>query len=226
MAKGILGKKIGMTQIFSPEGRIIPVTVVEAGPCTVVQKKTTATDGYEAIQLGFGKKKVSMYDDNDKNKKPTKGHFANKPMKGHFSKAGVNPCRFIKEIRLDSNENYELGQVIKADIFAEGEYVDVVGTSKGKGFAGVIKRWNFNRAAMTHGSMYHRRTGSMGATDPARVFKGRKLPGRLGGERTTIQGLQVVKVDPERNLLLIKGAIPGAEGAFIVIKNTVIRAKQ
>jgi len=211
MAKGILGRKIGMTQIFSPEGRIIPVTVVEAGPCTVVQKKTTATDGYEAIQLGFAEKKERL---------------VNKPMKGHFSKTGAKPCRFVKEIRLDINENYELGQVLKADIFTEGEYVDVIGTSKGKGFAGVIKRWNFNRAAMTHGSMYHRRTGSLGATDPARVFKGRKMPGRLGSERTTIQGLQVVKVDSERNLLLIKGAIPGADGGFVVVKNTVKRAKQ
>ncbi|HEY8463931.1 MAG TPA: 50S ribosomal protein L3 [Bacillota bacterium] len=211
MAKGILGKKVGMTQIFTPEGKAVPVTVVEAGPCVVVQKKTVTTDGYEAIQLGFGEKKERL---------------TNKPMKGHFSKANVKPYRFLHEIRVDSGENYNLGQEIKADVFKEGEWVDVTGTSKGKGFAGVIKRWNFNRAAMTHGSMYHRRPGSLGATDPARVFKGRKLPGRLGGEKVTTQGLQVVKVDSERNLLLIKGAVPGANGGFLVIKKTVKRAKQ
>lgn len=211
MAKGILGKKIGMTQVFTPEGRAVPVTVVEAGPCVVVQKKTATTDGYDAIQLGFSEKKE---------------HLVNKPMKGHFSKASVKPRRFLHEIKLAADDNYSLGQEVKADIFSEGEWVDVTGTSKGKGFAGVIKRWNFNRAPMAHGSMYHRRPGSLGATDPARVFKGRKMPGRLGGDQTTIQGLQVVKVDPERNLLLIKGAIPGANGAFVVVKKTVKRAKQ
>jgi large subunit ribosomal protein L3 len=211
MANGILGKKIGMTQIFSPEGRAVPVTVVEAGPCVVVQKKIVTTDGYEAIQLGFCEKKE---------------HLTNKPMKGHFNKAGVKPYRFLHEIKMSAAENYNLGQEIKADIFKEGEWVDVTGTSKGKGFAGVIKRWNFNRASMTHGSMYHRRPGSLGATDPARVFKGRKMPGRLGGEKTTIQGLQVVRVDADRNLLLIKGAIPGANGAYVVVKKTVKRAKQ
>ena len=210
MAKGILGKKIGMTQIFN-EGRAIPVTVIEAGPCVVVQKKTTATDGYEAIQLGFGDKKERL---------------VNKPMQGHFTKAGVKPIRFLREIRIDANENYDLGQEVKADIFNQGEYVDVTGTSKGKGFAGVIKRWNFNRAPMAHGSMYHRRPGSLCATDPARVFKGRKLPGRLGGVRTTTQGLQVAKVDLERNLLLIKGAVPGANGSFVIVRKTVKRAKQ
>lgn len=210
MAKGILGRKVGMTQIFNPEGRAIPVTVIEAGPCVIIQKKSIATDGYEAIQLGFAEKKERL---------------VNKPMKGHFNKAGVKPLRFIHEIRVDSGEKYDLGQEIKADVFNEGEFVDITGTSKGKGFAGVIKRWNFNRAAMTHGSMYHRRSGSLGATDPARVFKGRKLPGRLGGEKTTIQGLQVAKVDPERNLLLIKGSIPGANGSFVVVKETVVRAK-
>ena len=211
MAKGILGKKIGMTQIFNSEGRAVPVTVIEAGPCVVVQKKSAATDGYDAVQLGFAAKKEGL---------------TNKPMKGHFNKAGVKPLRFLHEIRVDSGENYDLGQEIKADVFSEGEFVDVSGTSKGKGFAGVIKRWNFNRAAMTHGSMYHRRSGSLGATDPARVFKGRKLPGRLGGVKTTVQGLQVAKVDPERNLLLVRGAIPGANGSFVVVKKTVVRAKQ
>jgi large subunit ribosomal protein L3 len=211
MAKGILGKKIGMTQIFGKEGQAYPVSVVEAGPCVVVQKKSVANDGYEAIQLGFSEKKERL---------------VNKPMKGHFAKAGVKPQRFLKEIKIDAGETYDLGQEIRVDIFNEGEYVDVVGTSKGKGFAGVIKRWNFNRAAMTHGSMYHRRTGSLGATDPARVFKGRKLPGRMGGVQTTIQGLQIVKVDTDRNLLLIKGAIPGPNNAFVVVQKTVKRAKQ
>jgi large subunit ribosomal protein L3 len=211
MANGILGKKIGMTQIFSPAGQAVPVTVVEAGPCVVVQKKTVATDGYDAIQLGFAEKKE---------------HLTNKPMKGHFGKAGVKPYRFLHEMKIVSAEQFNPGQEIKADIFKEGEWVDVTGTSKGKGFAGVIKRWNFNRASMTHGSMYHRRPGSLGATDPARVFKGRKMPGRLGGEQVTIQGLQVVKVDADRNLLLIKGAIPGANGAYVVVKKTVKRAKQ
>jgi large subunit ribosomal protein L3 len=211
MAKGILGKKIGMTQIFSPEGKAVPVTVIEAGPCVIIQKKAVATDGYEAIQLGFGAKKERL---------------VNKPMKGHFNKAGVKMCRFLHELKVAAGANYNLGQEIKADVFKEGDWVDVTGTSKGKGFAGVIKRWNFNRASMTHGSMYHRRPGSLGATDPARVFKGRKMPGRLGGERVTIQGLQVVKVDAERNLLLVKGAIPGANGGYVVIKSTVKRAKQ
>lgn len=211
MAKGILGKKIGMTQIFSPEGRAVPVTVVEAGPCVVVQKKMVATDGYDAVQLAFDEKKERL---------------TTKPMRGHFRKAGVKNFRLVREIELAGDEQFDLGQEVKADIFNVGEWVDVTGTSKGKGFAGVIKRWNFNRAPMGHGSMYHRRPGSLGATDPARVFKGRKMPGRMGGERTTIQGLQVVKVDPERNLLLIKGAIPGAKGAYVMINKTVKRAKQ
>jgi large subunit ribosomal protein L3 len=211
MAKGILGKKIGMTQIFVSDGQAVPVTVLEAGPCVVIQKKTVATDGYEAVQLGFSEKKERL---------------SNKPMKGHFNKAGMKPFKFLKELRVDTNENFELGQVLKADVFNEGEFVDVTGTSKGKGFAGVIKRWNFNRASMTHGSMYHRRTGSLGATDPARVFKGRKLPGRMGGVQTTIQGLKIIRVDSERNLLLIKGAIPGPNGAFVVVKKTVKAAKQ
>lgn len=210
MAKGILGKKIGMTQIFK-DGRAVPVTVIEAGPCVVIQKKTASNDGYEAVQLGFGEKKERL---------------VNQPMQGHFKKAGVKPFKYLQELRLDSGENFDLGQEIKADIFDEGEYVDVTGTTKGKGFAGVIKRWNFNRAPMAHGSMYHRRPGSLCATDPARVFKGRLLPGRLGGERVTIQGLQIAKVDADRNLLLIKGAIPGANGGFVIVKKTVKRAKQ
>lgn len=211
MAKGLLGKKIGMTQIFSPEGRAIPVTVIEAGPCVVVQKKTTEVDGYEAVQLGFGEKRERL--------------FA-KPIKGHFAKAGLKPLRILREVAVEDGETYEVGQVLKADLFKEGEYVDVVGTSKGKGFAGVIKRHNFTRAAMSHGSMYHRRSGSLNATDPARVFKGRRLPGRMGGNRVTIQGLEVVKVDAERNVLLVKGSIPGHRGTMVMIKKTVKRAKQ
>jgi large subunit ribosomal protein L3 len=211
MAKGILGKKVGMTQVFVTDGKAVPVTVLEAGPCVVIQKKTVATDGYDAIQLGFGEQKERL---------------SNKPMKGHFSKAGSKPFKFLRELKMDSGESFELGQVLKADVFSEGEFVDVTGTSKGKGFAGVIKRWNFNRASMTHGSMYHRRTGSLGATDAARVFKGRRLPGRLGGVQNTIQGLKIVRVDSERNLLLIKGAIPGPNGSFVVVKKTVKRAKQ
>ena len=211
MAKGILGKKIGMTQIFSPEGRAIPVTVIEAGPCVVVQKKTTDTDGYDAIQIGFGERRERLF---------------NKPIKGHFAKAGVKPLRVLREFGVADGESYEVGQVLKADIFNEGEFVDVIGTSKGKGFAGVIKRHNFTRAAMTHGSMYHRRPGSLNATDPARVFKGRRLPGRMGSERVTIQGLEIVKVDPERNIILVKGSVPGNRGSMIVVKKTVVRAKQ
>ncbi len=211
MAKGILGKKIGMTQIFSPEGRAIPVTVIEAGPCLVVQKKSVTTDGYDAIQLGFSERKERL---------------VNKPLKGHFDKAKVKPCKFLREIRIKKNENYDLGQEIKADIFKEGELVDIIGTSKGKGFSGVIKRWNFNRAPISHGSMYHRRPGSLGATDPARVFKGRKMPGHLGNERITLQRLQIVRVDAERNLILIKGSVPGAKGGMIMIKETLKSVKK
>lgn len=212
MAKGILGRKIGMTQIFGADGQLIPVTVVEAGPCQVVQKKSTAVDGYEAIQISFGERRERLL---------------TKPLRGHYAKRGLRPSRYLREIRLEQGDpSYEVGQEIKADLFQEGEYVDVTGRSKGKGFAGVIKRWNFNRAPMAHGSMYHRRTGAMSATDPARVFKNRKLPGRLGAERVTVQRLQIAKVDPERNLLLIKGAVPGAKGSLLLIKQTVKRVKQ
>lgn len=212
MARGILGRKIGMTQIFGADGRIVPVTVVEAGPCQIVQKKTAAVDGYEAIQLGFGEKRERLF---------------NKPLQGHFAKHGVKPRRYLREFRLtEGDPAFEVGQEIKADLFREGEYVDVIGKSRGKGFSGVIKRWNFNRAPMGHGSMYHRRTGSLCATDPARVFKNRKLPGRMGAKRVTVQGLQIARVDPERNLLLIKGAVPGARGGLLLIRETVKRAKQ
>jgi large subunit ribosomal protein L3 len=213
LAKGILGKKIGMTQIFNAGGHLVPVTVVETGPCMVVQKKSQENDGYTSIQLGFAEKRENI---------------VNKPLKGHFAKARLKPMRHLKEIRVtpEESENYQVGQELKADLFKEGEKVDVIGTSKGKGFAGVIKRYNFNRGPMGHGSMYHRRPGSLGATDPARVFKGRKLPGRMGGERVTVQGLEIVKVDPEKNVLLIKGAVPGRNGALLLVRETVKAAKE
>lgn len=204
--KAILGIKIGMTQIFDEQGQAVPVTVVEAGPCTVLQKKSLASDGYNAIQVGFGSVKENR---------------VNKPLKGHFKKANVKPLRFIREFRMENIDEYETGQEIKVDLFAPGDVVDVVGTSKGKGFAGGVKRHNFARGSMGHGSKYHRRPGSLGAKGPARVFKGRKLPGRMGGERVTVQGLKVVKVYPERNLILIKGSIPGPKKGLVLIKNSV-----
>ncbi|CCO07799.1 50S ribosomal protein L3 [Desulforamulus hydrothermalis] len=206
MPKGILGKKVGMTQIFNEAGVAIPVTVVEAGPCLVVQKKTPENDGYAAVQLGFGEKRENLI---------------NKPIKGHLAKAGVRPVRFLREIKVENLEEYQVGQEIKADIFAAGEKVDVVGTSKGRGFAGGIKRHNFHRGPMAHGSKYHRRPGSSAAKGPARTFKGRKLPGHYGVERVTVQNLEVVKVDAERNLLAIKGAVPGPRGGLLLIKNSV-----
>ncbi|CEP68045.1 Ribosomal protein L3, bacterial/organelle-type [Moorella glycerini] len=206
MRKGILGKKIGMTQIFDDAGRAIPVTVVQAGPCVVIQKKTVATDGYEALQVGF---------------EPVKEKKVNKPLRGHFSKAGVNPFRYVRELRLEDIKDYQVGQEIKADIFSPGEKVDVTGISKGKGFAGGIKRHGFHRGPMEHGSKYHRRPGSLAAKGPARVFKGRRLPGHMGAERVTVLGLEVIKNDPERNLLLIKGSVPGPRQGLLVIKNSV-----
>lgn len=206
MSKAILGTKLGMTQIFDDVGRAIPVTVVEAGPCVVVQKKTTESDGYNAIQVGFG---------------ATKEQDLNKPEKGHLAKAQVKPLRYLREFRVEDPNAYQIGQEIKADLFAAGEWVDVSGTSKGKGFAGGIKRHNFHRGPMAHGSKYHRRPGSGAAKGPARIFKGRKMPGRLGGETVTIQKLQVVRVDAERNLLLVKGAIPGPRKSLVTIKSSV-----
>ncbi len=206
MKKGILGKKIGMTQLFTDTGLSVPVTVIEAGPCYVVQKKTPERDGYGAVQVGFGEKRERLF---------------NKPIKGHFSKAAVRPLRILKEFKLDDFENYQVGQEIKADVFTPGEKVDVVGTSKGKGFSGGIKRHGFHRGPMAHGSKYHRRPGSLGAKGPARVFKGRKLPGHHGSARVTVQNLEVVRVDPERNLLAIKGAVPGPKGSLVMIKDSV-----
>lgn len=210
MKKGILGKKLGMTQIFAADGKIIPVTVVEAGPCNVVQKKTPANDGYSAVQVGFN---------------TLRDKLVSKPAMGHFTKHGVKPTRYLREFRLENSDALNVGDEIKADIFAEGELVDVTGTSRGKGFAGAIKRWNFHRGPMGHGSKFHRAPGSLGKRSWARVPKGRKLPGHLGSERVTVQGLRVVRVDLGRNLILIKGAVPGAKGSLVMIKDSVKAAK-
>jgi large subunit ribosomal protein L3 len=205
MSKGILGKKLGMTQIFTEDGTAIPVTIVQAGPCVVLQRKDIENDGYDAIQIGFEDKKE---------------HRATKPELGHTKKAETAPKRFVKELRGNYGE-YEVGQQLKADIFAAGDVVDVVGTSKGKGFAGSIKRHNQSRGPMAHGSRYHRGVGSLGPVDPARVFKGRPLPGRMGGDRVSIQNLEVVRVDADRDFLLIKGSVPGPKKGFIIIKEAV-----
>ena len=209
MAKGILGRKLGMTQIFTAEGALIPVTVVEAGNSIVLQNRTVENDGYNAVQLGFGAVK---------DKKVTK------PMQGVFAKAGVSPVKFIREIRLADASEFTAGQVIGVDTFEAGELVDVVGTAKGKGFAGGIKRHNFARGPMGHGSKSHREPGSIGprmSGGGGKVFKGKKLPGQMGGQRVTIQRLSVVRIDTERNLILIKGAIPGPKKGLVIIKNTV-----
>ena len=210
MTKGILGRKIGMTQVFAENGDLIPVTVIEAAPNVVLQKKTVETDGYEAVQLGFEDKREKL---------------ANKPEKGHVAKANTAPKRFIREIRGVNVDEYEVGQEVKVDIFAEGELVDVTGVSKGKGFQGVIKRHGQSRGPSSHGSRYHRRPGSMGPVDPARVFKGKALPGRMGGDKVTVQNLEIVKVDAERNLLLIKGNIPGPNKAFVKIQSAIKASK-
>ena len=203
MTKGILGRKIGMTQVFAENGDLIPVTVIEAAPNVVLQKKTVETDGYEAIQFGFEDKREKL---------------ANKPEKGHVAKANTAPKRFIREFRGVNLDEYEVGQEVKVDIFAEGDIVDVTGISKGKGFQGAIKRHGQSRGPMSHGSRYHRRPGSMGPVAPNRVFKGKLLPGRMGGEQVTVQNLEIVKVDAERNLILIKGNVPGAKKALVKIK--------
>ena len=208
MKKGLIGKKIGMTQIFDENGNVIPVTVVEAGPCTVTQIKTMENDGYEAIQVGFGDVKVSR---------------VNKPMKGHFDKADVAPKKTLKEFRLESIDGIEVGNILKADTFEVGEIVDVKGTSKGHGTAGAIKRWNFARLRMTHGTgPNHRHAGSLGAcSSPSRVFKGKKMAGHYGHETVTVQNLKVAKIDAENNLIAIKGAIPGPKGGIVVIADAV-----
>lgn len=205
MAKGIIGKKIGMTQIFKDDGTVVPVTVIQAGPCVVTQKKTDEIDGYNAVQMGF----------------EDKAEFrTNKPERGHFARAGVKPKKYLKEFR-DFPADVSEGDEVTVEQFAEGELVDVTGISKGKGFAGTIKRYNFNRGPKTHGSHFHRAPGSIGSIDAARVFKGQKLPGRMGHERVTIQNLEIVKVDPEKNLLLVKGSVPGPKNGILTIKEAV-----
>lgn len=206
MTKGILGKKIGMTQIFAENGDLIPVTVIEAAPNVVLQKKTEATDGYESIQLGFDDKRDKL---------------SNKPEKGHVAKAETAPKRFIREFRGMDAAAYEVGQEVKVDIFAEGDIVDVTGVTKGKGFQGVVKRHGYAIGPMSHGSRFHRSPGSMGAVDAARVIKGKELPGRMGNETVTIQNLEIVRVDAERNLLLIKGNVPGARKSLITVKSAI-----
>ncbi|GAB6992495.1 50S ribosomal protein L3 [Paenibacillus pini] len=204
--KGILGKKLGMTQVFTPEGNVIPVTVIEAGPCVILQKKDIENDGYEAIQLGFSDKK-------EKN--------ATKPEAGHAKKANTAPKRYVREIRGIDLSSYEVGQELKADVFAEGEFVDVTGTSKGKGFQGVIKRWGQSRGPMSHGSRYHRRPGSMGSIQANRVPKGKRLPGHMGHTTITVQKLEIIRVDVERNVILVKGAVPGQKNGYVKVHQTV-----
>ena len=211
MQKGIIAKKVGMTQLFDEKGNVIPVTVVEAGPCVVVQKKTAENDGYSSVQLGFDAVREKL---------------VTKPEKGHFDKAGVAPKRYLREFRLEDAESMNVGDILKADTFAVGDRVDVVGTSKGKGYAGVIKRWNHHRLKETHGvGPVHREVGSMGAsTNMSRVPKGKKMAGHLGNERVTVQNLDVVKVDVENNLIALKGAIPGPKGGIILIADSVKKA--
>jgi len=207
MKKAIIGKKIGMTQIFDEKGKVIPVTAIEAGPCVIAQVKNVETDGYEAIQLGFGEVKESK---------------VNKPLKGHFAKAKLTPKKHLREFRVDSVEGFKVGDELKADTFVAGDKVDIQGISKGKGFQGVIKRHGQSRGPMGHGSMYHRRPGSMGPTStPGRVFKGKKLPGHMGRNTITIQNLEVVKVDLDKNVILVKGSVPGINGSILKIKSSV-----
>ena len=207
MKKGIIGKKIGMTQIFDDNGNVIPVTIIEAGPCVVAQKKTVETDGYASVQLGFediAEKKL------------------NKAQKGHFKKAGVSMKRHLKEFRLDNAAEMNVGDVISADTFVAGDRVDVTGTTKGHGYSGVIKRWNHHKLRMTHGvGPVHRQPGSMGSIDPARIFKNHKMPGQYGNEQVTVLNLEVVKIDAEKNLIAVKGAVPGAKGGIVFIRNAV-----
>ena len=207
MKKAILATKIGMTQIFNEDGVLVPVTVLQAGPCVVTQVKTEENDGYSAVQVGYGDKREKL---------------VNKPMKGHFDKAGVSGKRFVKEFRLDNAAEYEMGQEIKVDVFEAGDHVDATAVSKGKGFQGAIKRHGQSRGPMAHGSKYHRHAGSNGAaSDPSKVFKGKKMPGQMGNKQITVQNLEVVRVDAENNVLLVKGAVPGPKKSLVTIKETV-----
>ena len=211
MKKAILGTKVGMTQLFLEDGRVVPVTVVEAGPCTVVQKKTVERDGYSAIQVGF----KTLSESRAKKLK-------NKPEQGHFKKAGVAATRYLREFRLDDAQNYEVGQLINVGVFAKGDAVDVTGTSKGHGYTGAILRWNQHTGPMAHGSKYHRGVGSLSAnSDPSRVFKNKHMAGQWGHERVTVQNLEVVRVDGERNLLFVKGALPGPNGGLLMIRDSI-----
>ncbi|HSW35099.1 MAG TPA: 50S ribosomal protein L3 [Candidatus Limnocylindrales bacterium] len=208
MTKAILARKIGMTQIYNEYDRVVPVTVLEAGPCRVAQVKNTDTDGYNSIQLGFVEKKEQR---------------VNRPTKGHFKRANIKPCRYLREFRVDDATLYKTGQVIKADLFSAGDFVDVSAVARGKGFAGSIKKMGFSRGPKTHGSHYHRGPGSLGAVAPSRVFKGRKLPGHMGGWRRTVQGLCIVESDAGKNILLVKGSVPGPRGGLVEIKESVKR---
>ena len=229
MQKAIIGKKIGMTQIFDEKGNVIPVTVVEAGPCVVAQIKTVENDGYEAIQLGFGDVKLKIQNGTGKGKRVRSDKFKDQPVNitmpllGHFKKADVAPKRTLREFRVADISAYSVGDIVKADAFAEGDKIDVTGKSKGKGYAGVIKRWNFQRLKETHGSgPVARHGGSMGAcSTPSRVWKGKKMAGHLGAERVTVQNLQVVKIDAENNLIAIMGAVPGPNGGTVTIRDSV-----
>lgn len=211
MKKAIVGKKIGMTQVFTEDGRLVPVTVIEAGPCTVVQKKTVETDGYEAVQVGFGALTEKRAE-----------KLLTKPEVGHYKKAGVAPMRTLREFRFDDCSGYNVGDELKADQFAAGDKIDITGTSKGHGYTGAIQRWNQHTGPMAHGSKYHRGVGSLSAnSDPSRVFPGKHMAGQYGCEKVTVQNLEVIRVDAERNLLLIKGALPGANGCLLAIRDSV-----
>ena len=227
MKKAILATKVGMTQIFNEDGTLTPVTVLQAGPCVVTQIKTVENDGYEAVQVGFvDKKDKTVNKDKNGKKEIVHRHGVTKAEQGHFAKAGVTGKRFVKEFKFENTADYALAQEIKADIFEAGEKIDVQGTTKGKGFQGVIKRHGQHRGPMGHGSMYHRRPGSMGPTStPGRVFKGKKLPGHMGRVTVTIQNLDVVRVDMDKNVLLIKGSVPGPKGAILKIKSAVKATK-
>ena len=208
MKKGLIGKKLGMTQLFDQNGNVVPVTVIEAGPCVIAQKKTAENDGYDAVQLGYGELKASK---------------VNGPMKGHFAKGDVAPKKVLRELRLEDTSALNVGDIVKADIFAEGDSIDVRGTSKGKGYAGTIKRWNFARLKESHGTgPVHRHGGSLGAcSSPSRVWKGKKMEGHLGNERVTVQNLKVVKIDAENNIIAVKGAVPGPKGGIVVLFDSV-----
>ena len=223
MKKAILATKVGMTQIFTEDGALVPVTVLQAGPCVVTQVKTAENDGYSAVQVGFVDKKERIVNKDKNGKKEiVHRHGVNKALKGHFDKAGVSCKRYVREFRLDNAEEYTLGSEIKADVFAAGDKIDASAISKGKGFQGAIKRHNQHRGPMAHGSKFHRHAGSNGAaSDPSKVFKGKKMPGHMGAKKITIQNLEIVRVDVENNLLLVKGAVPGPKKSLVTIKESV-----